>query len=70
MMGFFLFATASRPALGLTQPPIQWVRGALFLGVKQPGREADRSPPPSAEVNNAWCYTSGPPLCLHGLVFD
>jgi len=25
MMGFFLFAIASRPALGLTEPPIQWV---------------------------------------------
>jgi hypothetical protein len=30
MMGFFLFATASRPALGHTQPPIQWVPGALL----------------------------------------
>jgi hypothetical protein len=25
--GNFLFATASRPALGPTQPPIQWVLG-------------------------------------------
>jgi hypothetical protein len=37
----FLFATASRPALGLTQPPIRWVPTALFVGVKLPGREAD-----------------------------
>jgi hypothetical protein len=29
---------------------IQWVRGALSLGIKRPGREADRSPPSSAEV--------------------
>jgi len=29
---------------------IQWVTGALSLGVKQPGREADHSPPSSAEV--------------------
>jgi hypothetical protein len=29
---------------------IQWVPGALSLGIKQPGREADHSPPPSAEV--------------------
>jgi len=36
--------------LGPTQPPIQWVPGALFLEVKRPGREADHSPPPSAEV--------------------
>jgi hypothetical protein len=39
-----------RTALGPTQPPIQWVPGALSLGVKRPGREADHSPPSSAEV--------------------
>jgi hypothetical protein len=33
----------SRPALGPIQPPIQWVSGALSLGVKLPGREADHS---------------------------
>jgi hypothetical protein len=46
----FLFTTASRTALGPTQPPIQGVPGALSLGVKRPGREADHSPPSSAEV--------------------
>jgi hypothetical protein len=56
----FLFTTASRPALGHTQPPIQWVRGALFLGVKRSGREGDYSPPSSAEIKNAWSYTSTP----------
>jgi len=30
--------------------PIQWIRGALSSGVKRPGREADHSPPSSAEV--------------------
>jgi hypothetical protein len=34
-----------RPALRPTQPPIEWV-----LGVERPGREADHSPPTSAEV--------------------
>jgi hypothetical protein len=29
---YFLFATASRPALEPTQPPIQWVSGALSPG--------------------------------------
>jgi hypothetical protein len=29
---------------------IQWVPGALSLGTKRPGREADYSPPTSAEV--------------------
>jgi len=35
------FTTASRTALGLTQPPIHWVSGALSLRVKRPGREAE-----------------------------
>jgi hypothetical protein len=34
--------------------------GALSLGVKRLGREADHSPPSSAEVKNAWSYTSTP----------
>jgi hypothetical protein len=45
---------SSRPALGPIQPPIQWVLGALSLGVKRPGREADHSPPNSAEVKKTW----------------
>jgi hypothetical protein len=49
-LGIFLFTSASRPDLGPTQPPIQWVPEALSLGVKRPGREADHSSPSSAEV--------------------
>jgi hypothetical protein len=49
-LGIFLFTTASRTALEPTQSPIQWVLGALYLGVKRPGREADHSPPSSADV--------------------
>jgi hypothetical protein len=30
------------------------------MGVKRPGREADHSPPTSAESKNAWMYTSIP----------
>jgi hypothetical protein len=33
-LGIFLFTTASRTALGPTQPPIQWVPGGSFLGGK------------------------------------
>jgi hypothetical protein len=55
-LGIFLFITASRTALGLTQPPIQWVTGASSLGVNQLGREADHPPPSSAEVKKAWRY--------------
>jgi hypothetical protein len=48
----FLFPIASRPALGPTQPPMQWVQGALSPGVKLARREADHSPPANAEVKN------------------
>jgi hypothetical protein len=53
-LGIFFFTTASRTALGPTQP------GALLLGVKRPGREADHSSPSSAGVKNEWSYTSTP----------
>jgi hypothetical protein len=60
-LGIFLFTTASRTALGPTHPPIQWVPfRAVSLGVKRPGREADHSPPSSAEVKDVWSYTSTP----------
>jgi hypothetical protein len=42
--------TASTTALGPTQPPIQWVPGALSLRVKRPGREADHTTQSGAEV--------------------
>jgi hypothetical protein len=45
-----LFSISSRPALGSTQPPIQLVPGALFPRVTLQEREADHSPPTSAEV--------------------
>jgi hypothetical protein len=50
---FFPLSSVSRPALGPTQPPVQWVPGVLSPGVKaRPGRDADHSPPSSAEVEN------------------
>jgi len=39
--GISLYATASRPALGPAQPPIQWVPGILTPAVKRQGCEAD-----------------------------
>jgi len=53
-----------------SQPPIHWVLGALSLGVKQLGHEANHSLPSISEVKNAWSYTSTPPLCLHGMVLS
>jgi hypothetical protein len=69
-LGIFLFTTVSRAALGPTQPPFQWVAGALSLVVKRPGREADHSSPSSAEVEVAWSYASTPPIRLHGVVLS
>jgi hypothetical protein len=57
----FLFFTSSKSTLGSTQRPIQWVREALSPGVKRTGREADHSPPASAEVKQMSNYTSTPP---------
>jgi hypothetical protein len=57
----FLFSAISILALGLTQPPIQWMLAALSAGVKQPRDEIDHSPPSSAKVTNAWIDTSVPP---------
>jgi hypothetical protein len=50
----FVFSLTSRPALGLIQPPIQVIPGAMW-----PRREADHSPPSSAEVKNGGAI---PPL--------
>jgi hypothetical protein len=53
-----LISTASRPNLGSTLPPIQFVPGAISPGVL-PGREDDHSPPSSAKVKNGGAI---PPL--------
>jgi hypothetical protein len=45
----FLFATASKPGPGSTQPPIQWLSRVLSPGGKRPGRETDHSPSSRAE---------------------
>jgi hypothetical protein len=42
-------------AVGPNQLPTQWMPG-----VKLPGRESDHLYPTSAEVKNAWNYTSTP----------
>jgi hypothetical protein len=54
-----IYFPASRPALGPTQPPIQWVPEALSPGVKGRKHEADHSPRSSAEFKNGGAI---PPL--------
>jgi hypothetical protein len=60
----FMFSTASRPAMGPTQPPIQWVPGTISPGLKRPKREGDNSPPSSAEVKNDAATTPLPHTSL------
>jgi hypothetical protein len=69
-LGIFLPTTASRTAVGPTQPPIQWVPGALSLRVKRSGREADHSPPSSAEVKECVELYIHSPIRLHGVVLS
>jgi hypothetical protein len=47
-----LVSVASRPALGPTLLPLEWIPQPLSPWVKRPGQEADLSPLSSAEVNN------------------
>jgi hypothetical protein len=41
-----------------------WVPGVLSPGVKRQGRDADHSPPTSADVKKTWIYTSTPPYAF------
>jgi hypothetical protein len=66
----FLFATASREALVTTQSPDLCTLGALPRGVKRLGHEADNSLASSAEVKNAWSYTSTAPISFNGVVLN
>jgi hypothetical protein len=43
---------------------ITGIGASLSMVIKQPGHEADHSSPSSAEVKNAWNYTSIPPYIL------
>jgi len=54
----------------ILQPPIQWAQGALSLGVKQPGHEADHSPPSSSEVKECVGLYLHSPIHLHGVVLS
>jgi len=42
----------------------------MGTGYKAAGREADHSPPSSAEVEIVWSYTSTPKIRLHDMMFN
>jgi len=46
------FPHLSRPVLGPTQPPVQWVPCLSRGGKERPGRDTDPSPPSNAVVMN------------------
>jgi hypothetical protein len=68
-LGIFLFTNMYRLALGPTQLPIQWEPGALSLGLKRPGCEADHTPSSSTEVECLKLYLHSS-IRLHGVVLS
>jgi hypothetical protein len=65
-VGSRIFSSPCRPDR-LWGPPnllSNGYRGALSPGVKRAGREADHSPPTSAEFKKMWIYTSTPPYAF------
>jgi hypothetical protein len=67
---FFHFTTASRLTLQPVGPPIQWVQGALSLGVLWPGCEADLSPLSShmSSWHSTWLSTGTSNFTIHETV--
>jgi hypothetical protein len=64
----FLFSTASRSTLRLTQPRIQWQQGVLIQGVKRQKGEADHFHPVStSRMVELYLHY---PTRLHGVVFN
>ena len=51
-----LLLQISRPALGYTQPPIQWIPRLYLVELKRPGREFNHALLCSAGVKNEWSY--------------
>jgi hypothetical protein len=56
----FLFSEMSRLVLGPTNPSVQSILWPPFVGLNLPGCEVNHCLPYSAEVKNAWSYTSCP----------
>ena len=61
---FFSFWKCPGILWGSTSLQLNGYHGSLPL-VNRPGRDADHSPPSSAEVRNDWSYTSTLRICLN-----
>ena len=66
----YLFSKMSRLTMGSTLPPIQWVLGILYSGIKQLECKADHSPSPSVRFKNQYSCTSTSPICLYDMYRD
>jgi hypothetical protein len=65
--GFDPRPTASRPILGPSQAPLQWIPGALSPGANLPGREADHLHLVSrSRIVELYLYSH---IHLHAMVF-
>jgi hypothetical protein len=53
-----------------TQPHIQWLSGALSLGIKWPGHEADHWPTSSTKFKEWMELYFHSPICCHGVVLS
>jgi hypothetical protein len=64
----FSLSSVSRPALGPTQPPVQWIPGVLSPGVKR-GRVVTQTTHPHLVSRSGMSrsYTSSPPKRLFGV---
>jgi hypothetical protein len=59
---YLVFFTESRPVLGVTHFPIQWILVFVSLVIMQMGCETDYSQQSNVQTKNMWIHTSTPQL--------